>query len=119
MSLILTLLAVTATCTPNPAAKPNVETVKAFIGAINARDEAAIGSFVKADATFVMEPGEAPIKLVEILSMLATSSDHGQIEILAATDTPDGVTVRTKTGDREMNALLKLEGGCVVAMGHQ
>lgn len=120
MSLILTLLSVTATCVPaTPASMPDVETARAFIGAVNARDAVALGAFVKPDATFVMAPGEAPMKLVEILSMLVTSSDHGKLDILDISNTTDGVALRTKTGDREMNSLLKLEGGCIVSMGQQ
>ncbi|MES2442556.1 MAG: hypothetical protein V4574_06965 [Pseudomonadota bacterium] len=119
MSLTLALLAVTATCTPGPAAKPDVETVRAFIGAINARDEVAMGRFVKADATFAHAPGEATMKLTDILSMLVASNDHGQIDIVDVTSTADGIAVRTKTGDREMNSTLRLEGGCIVAMGQQ
>lgn len=115
MSLLLALMSVTATCTPDPAlAGAGPERVRAYIAAINRRDEAAIGRFLKPGATY-SAPRIDPLPLAEVMTSLVATPDAEALEVVEATARGDGVILRTRTATSgaAARATVRLDGGCV------
>jgi hypothetical protein len=114
MSLLLALLSVTATCTPDPTrAGAGPERVRAYIAAINARDEAAIGRFITPDATF-SPPGGAPMPLAEVMTGLLETPGAERLDVIEATAREDGVILRTRSASGSpASAVVRIDGGCI------
>ncbi|HTU10229.1 MAG TPA: hypothetical protein VMG08_04955 [Allosphingosinicella sp.] len=114
MSLLLALLAVTATCTPDPAlAEAGPQRVRDYIAAINARDQAATGRFIKAGAVY-SSPVVAAEPLAEVITRLLEAPNADRLDVVEATPRGAAVYLRTFTaGGRSGRALVELDGGCV------
>ncbi len=114
MSLLLALLSVTATCTPDPArAGAGPARVRAYIAAINARDEAAIGRFITRDATYA-GPGMEPMPLADVMTGLLETPGAERLDVTEATASGDGVILRTRSASgAPARALVQIDGGCI------
>ncbi len=115
MHLLLALLSVTATCTPDPAlAARGPERVRAYFAAINARDAAAIGRFIRPGTTFSM-PGIAGLPLDEVMTGFIETPQAEQLEVVETRADGDQVTVRTLAvpSRTPASATVRLDGGCV------
>lgn len=114
MSLLLALMAVTATCQPNPsAAGAAPPRVRAYFAAINARDEAAIGAFLMPGATYESPRGQLML-LAEVMTSLVATPEAERLDVTEATARGGGVFVRTRTpSGSEASAAVRFEGGCL------
>ncbi len=117
MSLLLAALAVTATCAPDPslgaAAAPG--RVRAYIAAINARDEAAVGRFLAPGATF-SNPQVQGIPLADVMTQLIATPQAEPLEVIEASLEGERVLLRTRTpSGTTATAMVHLNGGCVRA----
>jgi len=115
MSLLLAMFAVTATCTPNPAlANAGPQRVRAYFAAINSRDEAAIGRFIRAGALYTSPAVEEGMPLAEVMTLMLDTPEAEQLEVTQAQVQNGDVHVRTRTpGGATASANVRLDGGCV------
>jgi hypothetical protein len=114
MSLILSMLAVTASCVPNAASpRPGTAVVQDFYTAVKANDEAAVGSLIKPGTLFVQ--GSHTVDLATLLTMLL-ANDLSPLQLVDITDTPEGVRMRSTTGNRSTTAYFQIDGGCITEM---
>jgi len=114
MTLLLALLSVTATCTPDPAlANAGPQRVRDYIAAINTRDAAAVGRFIKPGAVY-SSPVVASDTLVNVLAQLLELPDAEPLEVVEASLYGGGVFLRTRTRSNQSGrAIVELDGGCV------
>ena len=112
MSLVLSMLAVTATCVPvdNPRLT-KIETVATFFAALNSGDQPGMGALIKPGTRFILGPGDT-LDLAELLGMLPPGS---RLDISNVTlDTDGNVTADTLSSDGTRGmAVIKVEGGCI------
>lgn len=115
-SIALALAAVTATCTPDPSlAETGPERVRAFIEAVNGRDPAAIGRFIKPGATYA-NAQVSGMPLPEVMEMLLAAPNAERLDVVEAMTEGSGVRLRTRTpSGSTASALVQLDGGCVTA----
>ena len=115
MSLVLSILAVTATCVPVDTPKlTKIETVTAFFTALNAGDQPGMGALIKPGTQFVLAAGDT-LDLAQLLGMLPAGArlDASDIKL----DTDGNVTANTVTSDGVKGvALVKVEGGCITEL---
>ncbi|MDF7774484.1 hypothetical protein P1X14_04430 [Sphingomonas sp. AOB5] len=118
MPLMLSLLAVTASCVPvAQPAKTDVATTRSFFAAINANDQAVLGTMVKAGSRYLSPSQQIDFDLVETLGMIGERG--AQLKLIDATPASekDSVTIRTQiAGQPEQVGTVKLEGGCVTGL---
>ncbi len=114
MSLMLAMLAVTATCMPDPAlANAGPQRVRAYFAAINSRDEAAIGRFIRPGALY-SRPGVDRISLAEVMTEVAGLPAEFRLEVVETMIRDGAVFLRTRATDGSAaTATVWLEGGCV------
>lgn len=114
MSLLLALMSVTATCTPDPAlADAGPRRLRDYIAAINTRDEVAIGRFLAPNATFSM-PNVDPMPLAEVMTQTVGTPEAERLEVVEATARGDTVVLRTRTpSGATASAAVRLDGGCI------
>lgn len=118
MPLMLSLLAITASCVP--AAKPaqtDVAVATSFFAAINANDQTALGALLKPGARYISPSQQIDFDLAETLGIIGERG--AQLKLLdAKPGTEKGtVTIRTQiAGDPEQIGTVKVEGGCVAGM---
>jgi len=114
MSLLLFLLPVTAACTPDPAlADAGPQRVRDYIAALNARDAAATGRFLKSGAVY-SSPDVAAAPLDEVLTRLLEMRDAEPMQVIEATPRGGGVYLRTFTRSNATGrALVELDRGCI------
>ena len=118
MSLMVAMLAVTATCVPSDNPKlTKLETASAFFDAFNKGDHAAMGALIKPDTRMVMGPGDS-LPLDALLSNIPAGA---RLEVKEMKfDDAGNVLVRTHSSDgTDATGLIKLEGGCIVELEHQ
>lgn len=120
MSIVVSLLAITATCTPVTMTPPmNDAIVRKFFAAIAANDEAAIGALLKPGARYFEPDDSKGLPLDELLGLMTAQKKGGMLKLidLAETDKPDEVEIVTQAEDEPKRVgLVKLEGGCIVEM---
>jgi len=114
MSLLLNLLSVIASCTPSPALEERKpEQIRAFISAINARDEAAVGNFLAPGATYSNREVQG-ISLPTVMTDLISNPAAERLDIVAVTTQDDAVLLRTRTPSGSIAmAVVRLSGGCI------
>ena len=119
MSVVLAMLAVTATCVPSDSPKlTKLETASAFFEAFNKGDHAAMGALIKPDARMVMGSEGDTLPLAELLSNIPAGARLEVKEMKL--DDAGNVIVRTHSSDgTDATGLIKLEGGCIVELEHQ
>lgn len=120
MSLMLSLFAVTAACTPAATpAKDHVAITQKLFTAIAANDEAAIGALLKPGAR-MYEPGDSyGLDLAELFSMLTAQGKGGMIKLVKASKTADPNLVEAITdteGAGQRTSIFTFDGGCLVKM---
>jgi hypothetical protein len=118
MSVVLAMLAVTATCVPSDNPKlTKLETASAFFDAFNKGDHAAMGALIKPGALMVMAPGDS----LELAGLLSNIPAGARLEVKEMTfDDAGNVVVRTHSSDgTDATGMIKLEGGCIVELAHQ
>lgn len=115
MSLVLSMLAVTATCVPVDKPKlSKVETVTAFFAAINTGDHPGLGALIKPGSRVTLGPGDT-LDLAELLGMIPAGMriDPSNIKLDAEGD----VTADTLASDgTKGTAVIKVEGGCITGL---
>jgi hypothetical protein len=114
MSLLLALLSVTATCTPDPAlADTGPQRVRDYIAAINARDPVATGRLIKPGAVY-SSPVIAAESLADVLTRLLAMPNADRLDVIEAVPRGGGVFLRTFTASGASGrAIVELDGGCV------
>ncbi len=115
MHLLIAVLSITASCTPDPSlAARGPERVRGYFAAINARDAAAIGRFIRPGATFSM-PGVPGLPLDEVMAGFIGTPEAEQLEVVEARADGDRVAVRTLAipSRTPASATVRLDGGCV------
>jgi hypothetical protein len=115
MPLMLSLLAVTATCVPsvNPD-NTNSQVVEKFFAALNAADQEGMGSYLKPGAMFVIGPGDQ----LELAGFLGSLSPGARIDV-SNVKSAEGNSVTLDFKSSEGNAgqaTVKLEGGCITQL---
>jgi hypothetical protein len=115
MSLLLAMLAVTAACAPDPSlADAGPQRVRAYFAAVNSRDEAAIGRFIKPGAVY-SNPEADGLPLAEVMAQVAELPAEFRLEVVETTVRDGAVFVRTRAIDGSpATATVWLEGGCVI-----
>lgn len=118
MSLVLGMLAVTATCVPSanpPLTK--LEAAAAFFEAFNKSDQAAMGSLIKPGARLVMGPGDS----LDLADMLGNIPAGARLEVKEMKlDDAGNVVIRTLSSDgHDATGIIKFDGGCIAEMAHQ
>ena len=123
MSIVVSLLAVTATCTPVTMPPPiNDAIVRKFFAAIAANDDAAIGKLLKPGARYFEPDDSKGLPLDELLGMMTAQQKGGMLKLvdLAATDKPGVIEIVTQAEDGPKRVgRVKLEGGCIAEMEAQ
>ena len=117
MSVVLAMLAVTATCVPSDQPKlTKLETANAFFTAFNAHDQATLGSLLKPGARIVMGPNDS----LELADLLGQMPAEAKLEVVSVTLNDAGdVVARTKGNDGHENiGIMKIEGGCIAQLSH-
>ncbi len=114
MSLLLALMSVTATCTPDPAlAAAGPQRVRAFIAAINARDEARIGHHLAPGATY-SGSGVDAIPLAAVMTDLVATPEAERLDVIGAEARGDDVVLRTRSASGVgASAIVRLDRGCI------
>ncbi|MCW3849189.1 hypothetical protein OF829_18270 [Sphingomonas sp. LB-2] len=118
MSLVLAMLAVTATCVPSDAPKlTKLEVATGFFAAFNGGDQAGMGSFIKPGALMIRGPGES----MELASLLSNVPPDARIEVTdMKLDDAGNVVVHSRDDQgHETMGMIKLEGGCISEISHQ
>ena len=119
MSLLLSLLSVTASCTPAAApAADNAAIVRKFFAAVNANDDAAIGALLKPGAGYYSEADDMDLPLAELLTLLTAQKKGGQLKLvdLAPGDQNEVEFVTQAEGGPKKVGMVLLEGGCITDM---
>jgi hypothetical protein len=123
MSIFVSLLAITATCTPVTTTPPlNDAVVRKFFAAIAANDDAAIGALLKPGARYFEPDDSKGLALDELLGMMTAQKKGGMLKLidLAATNKPGEIEIVTQAEDGPKRVgLVKLEGGCIAEMEAQ
>ena len=97
MSLLLALMAVTATCQPgSSSADTGPQRLRAYFAAINARDEVAIGRFLAPGATYANHRGQR-LPLAEVMTSFVDTPEAERLDVIEATARGGVVLVRTRT----------------------
>ena len=118
MSLVLSLLTVTATCVPADAPTlTKLEVATNFFAAFNKGDHAAMGALIKPGARMLMGPGDA----MDLAGLLSNVPPNAQLEVKDMTlDDAGNVVVRTHSSDgTDATGMIKIEGGCIAELSHQ
>lgn len=118
MSVVLAMLAVTASCVPTDKPKlTRLETAAAFFTALNSQDHATLGTLIKPGARLVMGPDDS-LDLAELLGMMPPDA---KLEAKSmALDEAGNVVVKTLSSDgTAATGLLKIEGGCITGLEHR
>jgi hypothetical protein len=118
MSVVLAMLAVTASCVPSDNPKlTKLETAAAFFTALNSQDHATLGALIKPGARLVMGPDDS-LDLAELLGMMPADA---KLEAKSMTlDDAGNVVVKTRSSDgTDATGLIRIEGGCVTGLEHQ
>jgi ketosteroid isomerase-like protein len=120
MSIFVSLLAVTAACTPAATpAKDNAAIVRSFFAAIAANDDAAIGALLKPGARYTEPDDSEGLLLDELLSLMTAQKKGGLLKLIdvATTDKPHRIEIVTQAEDDPKRVgVVELEGGCIVGM---
>jgi hypothetical protein len=116
VSIALALAAVTATCTPDPSlAQAGPERVRAFIDAVNSRDPAAIGRFIKPGASYA-NAQVSGMPLTYVMRRLLEAPNAERLDVAEAVTEGTGVRLRTRTpSGSTASAIIQLDGGCIAA----